>query len=223
VSSAMGRRRRVAHGREGVQLALVPVLYGLDIETDTTLDGLDPTMSSVVAVAVDAGERRIVFTGPERRLLRDLDRWLGQAPPGVLVTWNGAGFDLPFLADRARALRVRLGLELHEDAAIVLRHDPLTGHHAAYRARWYRHLHLDACCLYRALHAGEERSFGLKRVAVDCGLHPVEVDASRIHELTPDELRRYVASDAALARQLAERRWLDAGAHLDAVVLRPPA
>ena len=203
-----------------MQLPLLPVLYGLDIETDTTCDGLDPAVSSVVAVAVDWAGGRKVFTGPEPALLRSLDAWLRRARPGVVVTWNGAGFDLPFLADRASAVGVRLGLELVGDASLDGRHPPLTGHDHPYRARWHRHLHLDACCLYRALHAGEERSFGLKLIAQEHGLVPVEVDSSRIHELTPAELRRYVASDAFLARSLAERRWLDAGGHVDALILR---
>ena len=206
-------------GRGGVQLPLLPVLYGLDIETDTTTDGLDPAVSSVVAVAIDGVGGREVFTGAERLLLRSVDRWLRRARPGILVTWNGAGFDLPFLADRAAVLGVPLGLELAADAALDGRHPPLTGHDHPYRARWHRHLHLDACCLYRALHAGEERSFGLKLTAREHGLVPVEVDSSRIHELTPAELQRYVASDAFLARCLAERRWLDAGGHLDALIL----
>ena len=47
--------------------------YGLDIETDTTVDGLDATCSAIVAVAVStvAGDR--VLTGDERQILRSLD------------------------------------------------------------------------------------------------------------------------------------------------------
>jgi hypothetical protein len=214
----------VTTGRDGVQLPLLPVLYGLDIETDTTVDGLDPARSRVVAVAIAATDGdATVFTGDERALLKALDRWLRRARPGVLTTWNGAGFDLPFLADRAAALRVRLGLELAPDASIDSRHAPLTGHALPYRARWYRHLHLDACALYRVLlgpvDGGVERSFALKSVARDAGLVPVEVDRALIHELSADELRRYVTSDAVLARELAARRWLDAPPFVDALCL----
>lgn len=204
-----------------MQLELLPRLYGLDIETDTSVDGLDPSRSRVVAVAVSSCEGETVFEGGEATLLRALDHWLRRARPGILTTWNGAGFDLPFLADRARACGVRLGLELDlvPAPAVAPRHPPLPGHAGRYRARWHRHLHLDACDLYRALLAGEERSFSLKPLARELGFEPVEVDAARIHELAAEELRRYVASDAALARQLAERRWLDAAAFVDALDL----
>ena len=215
-------RTRATTGRDGVQLPLLPVLYGLDIETDTTVDGLDPARSRVVAVAVAAtdGDATVFAGDDERALLEALDRWLKRVRPGVLTTWNGAGFDLPFLADRAAAIGVRLGLELAPDASIDSRHAPLTGHSLPYRARWYRHLHLDACALYRVLlDDGVERSFSLKSVARDAGLVPVEVDRALIHELSADELRRYVTSDAVLARELAARRWLDAPPFVDALCL----
>ena len=218
-------RRRATAGRDGVQFPLLPVLYGLDIETDTTVDGLEPARSRVVAVAVvgatgDA-DSAVFAHDDERALLRSLDGWLRRARPGVLTTWNGAGFDLPFLADRAAVLGVRLGLELAPDPAIELRHPPLTGHAFPYRARWHRPLHLDACWLYRALHAGDgvERSFALKPLARDLGLVPVEVERDRIHELSAGELVAYVTSDAALARELAARRWLDAPPFVDALCL----
>jgi hypothetical protein len=35
---------------------------------------------------------------------------------------------------------------------------------------------------------------------------PLEVDRAKIHDLAPDVLAAYVASDARLARLLAERR-----------------
>lgn len=207
-----------------MQLPLLPTLYGLDIETDTAVDGLDPTHSRVVAVAVAGGpdgETTVFTDDDERTLLRTLDTWLRRARPGVVTTWNGAGFDLPFVADRARLLDVRLGLELAPDDDIARRHPPLTGHALPYRARWHRHLHLDACTLYRVLLAddGVERSFALKSLAREFGLDPVEVDRARIHELSPDDLRRYVTSDAALARELAARRWLDAPPFVDALCL----
>lgn len=198
-----------------MQLPLLPLLYGLDIETDTTVNGLDPAVSSVVAVSLSTEDDTITFTGPERRLLRSLDRHLRLLPRGVLVTWNGSGFDLPFLSDRARATRVRLGLELTADASLPHKYAPLTGHDAPYRARWHRHGHLDACCLYRTL-LPEGTSCALKPVARDAGLVVREEDRERLHELSAGAMVRYAASDADLARLLAERVWLQAAAMLDA-------
>ena len=76
-------------------------LYGLDIETDTTIDGLDPQVAPVVAVALDGEDFSAVFDGRETDLLADLDQHLADLEPGILVTWNGGCFDLPFLRDRA--------------------------------------------------------------------------------------------------------------------------
>src|SRR3546814_12788939 len=78
----------------------VPV-YGLDSETDTTVDGLDPAVASVLTVALVGPLTEEVFTGPEGSLLAELDARLGELQPGVVATWNGAAFDLPFIADRA--------------------------------------------------------------------------------------------------------------------------
>ena len=100
-------------------------IYGLDIETDTTVDGLDPSVSRIVAVALSTGGVDELFDGPEDELLAGLDERLGELPPGVLATWNGSAFDLPFIADRAARWRLRLGLQLVADPRIRHRHEPL--------------------------------------------------------------------------------------------------
>ncbi|HAS09934.1 MAG TPA: hypothetical protein DCS55_05345, partial [Acidimicrobiaceae bacterium] len=84
-------------------------IYGLDIETDTTVDGLDPNVSRIVAVALSTELGDELFDGPEDELLAELDLRLGELAPGVLATWNGSAFDLPFIADRAVRWRLRLG------------------------------------------------------------------------------------------------------------------
>jgi hypothetical protein len=210
----MRRRTRTAP-RPDVQLPLFATLYGLDIETDTTVDGLDPARSHVVAVSLSSEDGQLTFRGPEHDLLTAVDEHLATLPPGVLVTWNGSGFDLPFLADRARVGRVRLGLRLRADAALPHRHAPLTGHAAPYRATWHGHGHLDACCLYRTL-LPPTTSCALKPLARQAGLPVVDVDRTTIHELDQHQLDRYAASDAWLARRLAELVWPEAGRMLDA-------
>ncbi|MDG2027906.1 MAG: 3'-5' exonuclease [Acidimicrobiales bacterium] len=181
--------------------------YGLDIETNTTINGLDPAVAAVVAVAVTGADLEVVLDGPEPTLLAELDQVLRDLAPGVLVTWNGAGFDLPFLADRAHRSSVELGLELHLDPLIAGGKDPLPGHTGAYRARWHHHAHVDGYQLFRAdVGASLHLPCGLKPLARFVGLPVVEVDRERIHELTEDECRAYVASDAHLARALVARR-----------------
>ena len=100
-------------------------LYGLDIETDTTVDGLDPRVGRVLAVAVAQADGVTVLDDScEAELLAGLERHLAGLDPGVLVTWNGARFDLPYLSTRAARGEVALGLRLEADATRVHRADP---------------------------------------------------------------------------------------------------
>lgn len=188
--------------------ARLGTIYGLDIETDTTVDGLDPLSSPVITAALSRAEGDEVFTGAEADIIAALDHRLRALPPAVVATWNGAAFDLPFLADRAAACGVALGLRLTPDPTVMPGHDPLPGHAGAYRATWYGHAHLDVYRVYRADVGPLLRvSCSLKAIARLVGLTPVEVDRERIHDLSAPALAAYVASDARLARVLAERRW----------------
>jgi DNA polymerase elongation subunit (family B) len=168
-------------------------------------------VSPIVGVALVGEGVEVVLDGPEPQLLAGLDRALASLPPGVLVTWNGSAFDLPYLADRAGRAGATLGLSIRHDETIVLSRDPLRGHPGAYRASWYDHRHLDGYRLYRSeIDPESGLSCGLKSLARHFGLDVVEVDRARIHELSRDELRRYVVSDALLARELVARRWATA-------------
>jgi DNA polymerase elongation subunit (family B) len=195
-----------------------PPIYGLDIETDTTENGLDPDVAAVVTVALAAPGYEEVFTGDEPQLLIDLDERLRQLEPGVIATWNGAAFDLPFLADRAELNDVDLGLRLREDRTMTMHRAPLPGHRAAYRASWFDHGHIDAYRLYRGdVGPALKISCSLKSIARFVGLKPIEVDRTRIHDLSNEALHAYAASDARLARILTERRWSTASRSIDRV------
>jgi uncharacterized protein YprB with RNaseH-like and TPR domain len=192
-------------------------LYGLDIETDTTCDGLDPGVARVVAVAVSsAAAGDVVLTGAEHGVLAALDAHLAELDPGVLVTWNGGAFDLPFLATRAGRLGLDFGLELAWDhRGYRAGRPPLPGHLGTYAAAWHGHVHVDAYRAWRTL-VDDGVPCGLKSVARAEGLDPVEVDdVTALHDVPRDHLRRYVASDAALTRRLAERRWADVRRFID--------
>lgn len=124
------------------------VIYGLDIETDTSGDGWDPAVASVRTVALSCRSLDEVFTGDEATLLAELDHRLATLPPGIIATWNGSTLDLPFIADRARLLGVDLSLRLCLDRRLTLDRAPLPGHAGAYRGAWGHHAHLDTFRLY---------------------------------------------------------------------------
>lgn len=167
-----------------------------------------------MAISGDGWSR--VLTGPESTLLVGTDAVLADLDDGILVTWNGGRFDLPFLADRARLCGIGLGLRLESIPMVARAREPLPGHQGGYRARWHGHGHLDAYQVYRAdVGASLGLPCGLKPLARFLGLDPVEVDRTRIHELDARELDEYVASDAILARELALRRWSTAGRAVD--------
>ena len=156
--------------------------------------------------------------GGEASILRDLDAALVELAPGVITTWNGARFDLPFLSDRAQRHGVSLGLVLEADPFSRSPHEPLPGHVGGYIASWYQHQHLDAYRVYRAdVGAMMHLPCGLKALARLMGLSPVEVDREAIHELSREELHDYVASDAIITRLLALRRWETAKLSIDAL------
>jgi uncharacterized protein YprB with RNaseH-like and TPR domain len=193
-----------------------PNVYGLDIETDTTVNGLDSEIARVVTVALSFEAYDEVFSGDEPAILTQLDRRLNELPPGVLATWNGAAFDLPFLADRAAMQGVPIGLLLQHDPGIRMHHAPLPGHPGAYRARWHGHGHIDAYRLYRGDVGPALRvSCSLKSIARLVGLAPLQVDRTHIHDLSREVLHAYAASDARLARVLTERRWGSAARFVD--------
>jgi hypothetical protein len=179
---------------------------GLDIETDTSVGGLDPATAAIVAVAMCSadGHLEFVFDGEESRILREVDDLLAGLPPGLLITWNGAAFDLPFIESRARRLGIPLGLRTSPDPGRVSRRDPAR---VSVRARWHELVHLDGYLIYRN-DVGRclGLSCGLKSLAHLVGLGPVELDRERLHTADPLSVRRYVSSDARCAAALVERR-----------------
>ncbi len=193
-------------------------IYGLDIETDTSHDGLDPAVARVRAVALSGRTFDDLFVGDEADLLRQLDQRLAALPSGVVATWNGSAFDLPFLADRARILGIDLGLKLCLDRRLTLHRAPLPGHAGAYRAGWHDHGHLDTFRLYGAEAAGTQRR-SLRSLArlVGIGGSVADVPQGRTQNLSNEALHACAPSDARLARVLAERRWPAAARFIDRV------
>ncbi len=173
--------------------ALNGPIYALDIETDTSKGGLDPAKAGIIAVAISSAEGDHVISGDEISLLEALDEYIANLAPGIIVTWNGNRFDLPFITTRASIRSVTIGLQ-----NTLVRPDHF---------QWHGHRHLDALVCYRALRTDPTQSCALKKVAIRMGLDPIVEDAANVHRLTPQRLREYVASDARITRQLACMKW----------------
>lgn len=191
-------------------------IYGLDIETDTTSDGLDPSVASVRAIALSGSRFDDLFVGEEAELLGALDARLAQLPCGVIATWNGSAFDLPFLADRARLIGVDLGLRLRLDERLGLQRAPLPGHRGAYRASWHDHGHLDTFRVYAGESLASQR-LSLRALTRWVGSGRHAGGPGRTHTLSNEALHACAPSDARLARILAERRWPAAARMVDRV------
>ena len=160
-------------------------------------------------------------SGDESSILTRLDAYLAAIEPGVIATWNGATFDLPFIAHRSALAGIELGLRLRQEVGVPVR-DPLPGLEGVYRASWHDHRHLDGYRLYRADVGRALRvSCGLKSMSRMVGLAPVEVDASRLHLLTSGAVAGYVASDARMTRLLIDRRLPAALASADCLTPSP--
>lgn len=192
-------------------------LYGLDIETDTSVSeseraagitqkGLDPVFAGVTDIAISGIGWEKVFTGPEREIFVEFERFLKGLVPGVLVTWNGAAFDLPFLKERYRRLGVEESLRLEYDPSLEVKYEPLPGHPGAYRGSWGAHEHADISHPYKAVaeRLGVKHSLKPVYVAVT-GERPIEVDRENMHLLSDADRVAYGASDVRITRDLALR------------------
>lgn len=199
-------------------------LYGLDIETDTsalteaevaagyTQRGLDPAISKIVNLALSSSDGVTVLDGEEEDIIRGLDAWLKSKAAGLLVTWNGSVFDLPFIYDRAKRLEIPIGLNLTYDPLIIPKYEPTPGYKGGYAAVWdsdsnpVPHVHLDVAYIYKRYAEATGIPWSLKPVAKELGLEPIKVDAANLHLLSTQEQNEYVASDARVTRELALKR-----------------
>lgn len=191
-------------------------IYGLDIETDTspltdeekaagfTSRGLDPAITPITAIALATEYGPYVMCDmDEKVMLTKLDRLLSVLEPGILATWNGAVFDLPFIDARAKSLGLSIGLGLTPDSTIVPKYQPTPGYDGGYRATWAGHHHLDLAYEVKEEAAALGIPWSLKPYAREIlGREPIQVDREQMHTLTAEELHEYVASDAIITRDL---------------------
>ncbi len=174
------------------------MIVALDIETT----GLDPRTARVVAVALSSrGFEDVLTEDSEPRLLEDLERSVAGLPvDATLVTWNGEGFDLPFLAERYSLHGIPTSLQLRPRDLIGKYGRP------RFEATWGGRPHVDIAYAYqsRAENLGVEWS--LKPLARALGHDPVEVDrrGASIENMPVRLLKEYASSDARVTATLAE-------------------
>jgi hypothetical protein len=192
---------------EHLILGDIPVL-ALDVAIDNPEAPIDPKNNIVTAVALAGPGYEEVFSGEETQLLVDLEGFITQLTPTIIVTWNGAGFDLPILADRLEHNHLSTGLKLRFDPQIDLPPPMLLGHPGAYRATWYTHRHLDIRTSYKQLASALGVAHSLIPVAkAYLGITPVETDHANLRSLPLLEQVKYLAANAKTTRALALARW----------------
>lgn len=186
----------------------------IDIETT----GLSPLTDTIRSIAVSAPDGWAVWeSSDERRLLNDLLAWLLARPAGTLISWNGSGFDFPFIATRAAAVNASIAQHLHlvEVPSRTPIYSPLDGHTGGYLVQCAGWDHVDVMLPWRDVAHQAGRSGGLKSVARWQGLDVIEVDRTQIDRLPHHELAAYNISDTEATLELALRlgdqadEWLD--------------
>ena len=208
------------------------LVYGLDIETGYASDEAalseaetphlaDPSQTVTTRVVLSTAAGDEVFDGDEIELLTALDTKLARLAPGIVATWNGSGFDLPYLADRAGICGVRLGLHLAADRRIRTRSETLPGHGCTYRAAWYDHRHLDAALLYRSgrrpLIDVDELLRAIRLpVRIRNTTGPADLPGE---ELTHDAAHAFATNDARLVRSMVEARLPSVSRHVDRITV----
>ena len=186
-------------------------IYSADIETDNSNGhGLNPQFGRITEVALSTANDDIVFDDDdEKDLLENLSAHLLRMPPGLITTWNGAFFDVPFLWERARVNNVLPFLGLTPDPGLVPKYEPLPGHDGGYQAVFHSpdmmvpHQHLDVSGMYRKFADEAGVSWSLKPVCAAKGIAMVELDRERLHDYSREERLAYVCSDTRGTRALA--------------------
>ena len=187
----------------------------LDLET-TGLDSAAPDAQILMIAAGDSRGQEWLFAGQdEAGMIRDLVTLFREQDPDVVEGHNLIGFDLPYLAARARALGVplRLGRDDSPLGFASARRSPVGSRSRSYRPAyiWGRHC-LDTLFAVQRFDVGrnELESYGLKAAAAYYGIaepNRIILDRSEMTRLAreePDRVREYALQDVRETRALAE-------------------
>jgi DNA polymerase elongation subunit (family B) len=202
----------VATGRNYFRDLAFDDLHRLQFDLETT--GLDPTRDRIFLVAVRDSrglattlEARGETDADEAELLRELCALVRSVDPDVIENHNLHGFDLPFLAQRAKTLRVPLLLGRLD--GVALRPRPGPRGRTRYLAPGRELIDTLDAVRRHDFSARDLPGHGLKAVARHFGLAGPEreyVPGAKIYEVyrsDPDRVRRYALDDVAEAAGLA--------------------
>lgn len=185
----------------GADLSDVPDnVVAFDVESDTSGGhGLQPHRAQLTELVLTTKAETIVLAGDERHILQGFADFMNrQKEPMTALGWNSRGYDLCFMAVRARVHQIDgWALEL-ADSDIEAPYPPTGGFKKAQRMRWKTPsgvTHYDEDLMLTYSRQRDIRSAKLKAAAAGTGMTPVEVDRSRLHELSAEERERYVCSD----------------------------
>ncbi len=196
-------------GRRVANPGTTPPWTAVDIETT----GLDPAApdARVTEVAFYGAAWTGVIAGDERTVLARTAARLATMS-GVVVTWNGAGFDFPYLLHRAATHGIDLGVTVTGERPGKYRDGIMVA-----GRRW---AHCDAWQAWGPMMSGLWLKSGLKPVARLFGGEPVELDRERMDTYSADERAAYALSDvrhtlalAMLAGPTTVALWTDRGWH----------
>jgi hypothetical protein len=210
-------------------------IFGADIETDTSglpfmypngtdslhPAGLDPRVSKVItaAIAGSKGTSIVLDSMTEEAMLLDaigavftrLDRqYFSRA---VVVGWNSTFFDIPFMCVRSHMTQTTLRPAVRRNSSKD--YTPKYGFpewaNEVGKPEWNEAFIgdvevIDIAPYFKQYAINNGIRHSLKPVAEHLGFAPVSVDASQVHELSPQERSKYCLSDSLVTVGLA--LWL---------------
>jgi len=181
--------------------------YGFDIETT----GLRWDEAKVTTFAIFGDGVSVVRESTDEvELLYSLLDAFERLDPGVVVTWNGAIFDGPFLAGRFIEHDMPEAFRLRPNFNVTPKYEPQPGFppigfDPIFAGNNGEHAHLDvAYGFWRKWADDNGVHWALKPVARAAGLQVIEVDREHMDALSEDERRAYCLSDARAAYELGE-------------------
>jgi hypothetical protein len=181
-------------------------IYAIDIET-TGLDALTDRVTTFACYSPTASV--VIEDTDERRLLAAAQEWVAKLDAGMLVGWNSAVFDFPFLSHRHQINRVLFGYRLTPDPDIVPKYEPVTGFEGGVKvslvAAGGYHEHVDIAYRYRDWTEANQVKWSLKPVARAHGIDVIEVEREHMERLGVAQRMAYGLSDVVATYELAVR------------------